>query len=462
MATEYGSLPFPEAIEYLRRKIDLPTEHWDDILGAAHDRYFMVAGAAKADLLADLHEAVRKGIEDGTTLEEFRRDFDKLVYKNGWTGFTGEDTPGGLAWRTNVIYSTNLRTAYQAGRFAQHREGAADRPYLQYNHSDGVEHPRPLHQRWDGTILAASDPWWNTHYTPNGWGCRCYITSLAPRDLKRLGKDGPDPTPDDGTYIHRDRNGVAHELPAGVDYGWAHAPGQTRDLVRELEAKAAKLPRQIGDDLKADLAKSSPEKGRSAEILRQQSFESARQDCVAFGKANDRERLILVDDKTGRELTRSDGGPRSVSFTEDVLGIINDEESGARIIHNHPGDSPFSSADLFTLVRPGVTAIEAIGQGGSRYTAEAVVKGGELFGKAFGKADDAVHNYIRPGAGGLRIPLGIANWVHYHIVASALDAAGIIRYQAILSAEKLAAIADYMPLIDKAVALATRAAEAAK
>ncbi|HYN76933.1 MAG TPA: hypothetical protein VES73_03960 [Lamprocystis sp. (in: g-proteobacteria)] len=64
-------------------------------------------------------------------------------------------------------------------------------------------------------ILAIGNPWIDTHYTPNGWGCRCYWPSLAERDLKRLGKTGPDPTPEDGTYIHKDRNGVAHGLPAG-------------------------------------------------------------------------------------------------------------------------------------------------------------------------------------------------------------------------------------------------------
>jgi uncharacterized protein with gpF-like domain len=250
---EYGSLPFAEAIEYLKRKANLATDHWDDILGAAHDTYFVVAGAAKADLLTDLHEAVRKGIEDGTTLETFRKDFDRLVAKNGWTGWTGEDTPEGVAWRTRTICGTNLRTAYQAGRHAQHQEGKAERPYLQYHHADGVETPRPLHLKWDGLVLHIDDPWVATHYTPNGWGCRCYWTSLAPRDLEAMGKAGPDPTPDDGTYTHKDRHGVTHTIPKGIDYGWDHTPGASRDLVAEVKGKAKPRPAGIARDLAADL-----------------------------------------------------------------------------------------------------------------------------------------------------------------------------------------------------------------
>lgn len=37
-------VPFQEAIDYHRQKIDLPTKGWRDISGRAHDRAFVVAG----------------------------------------------------------------------------------------------------------------------------------------------------------------------------------------------------------------------------------------------------------------------------------------------------------------------------------------------------------------------------------------------------------------------------------
>lgn len=48
--------PFQAQIDFLLQKLRLPTERWDDIRRAAHDRA-VVAGAAKADLLTDLHQA---------------------------------------------------------------------------------------------------------------------------------------------------------------------------------------------------------------------------------------------------------------------------------------------------------------------------------------------------------------------------------------------------------------------
>lgn len=167
--TAWGSLPFAEQIAFFNGKVDMPTQSWLDLLGAGHDRAFVVAGAMKADLLADLHAAVLKAIEQGTTLDTFRKDFNSIVAKRGWTGWTGEDTPGGRAWRQEIIYGTNMRTSYQAGRHAQAVAIAHRRPYWRWRHADTVAHPRPLHVAWDGKILRYDNPWWQAHWPPAGW-----------------------------------------------------------------------------------------------------------------------------------------------------------------------------------------------------------------------------------------------------------------------------------------------------
>lgn len=84
MSVSHGSLPFKEQIDYFRGKVDLPTRAWTDIYSAEHDHAFVVAGAVKLDLLTDLRGAVEKSIANGTTLEQFRKDFDKVVGKHGW------------------------------------------------------------------------------------------------------------------------------------------------------------------------------------------------------------------------------------------------------------------------------------------------------------------------------------------------------------------------------------------
>ena len=101
---------FQEQIDFFRRKLNLPSETWRDIQQAAHDRAFMVSGAAKADLLAELRKAVDQAVQGGS-IGEFRKNFADIVEKHGWTGWTGEGSKAGEAWRTRLIYQTNLMTS---------------------------------------------------------------------------------------------------------------------------------------------------------------------------------------------------------------------------------------------------------------------------------------------------------------------------------------------------------------
>lgn len=247
-AFEHTQLPFAEQIEFFRSKLDLPTETWTDIWHAQHDRAFVVAGAAHADLVADLRGAVDQAIADGTTLATFRKDFDAVVAKHGWS------YKGARAWRTEVIYATNLRTSYHAGRYQQMKDTVDRRPYWRYRHSHASEHPRAEHLAWDGLVLRHDDPWWDTHYTPNGWGCQCYVESLSERDLKRLGKSGPDTAPDmkmrTVTVGEKGPSPRTVEVPWGIDPGWAYAPGQS--VVRNTRPGGAPDPWAIGELSRAD------------------------------------------------------------------------------------------------------------------------------------------------------------------------------------------------------------------
>jgi hypothetical protein len=68
---------------------------------------------------------------------------------------TGEGTKAGEAWRTKVIWATNLRSSYAAGRWSQLTDPdlLARRPYWKYVHSESVLHPRPQHLAWNGLTL---------------------------------------------------------------------------------------------------------------------------------------------------------------------------------------------------------------------------------------------------------------------------------------------------------------------
>lgn len=263
MAVSYGSLPFKEQIDYFRSKVNLPTRSWTDIYTAEHDYAFVVAGAVKRDLLTDLRGAVEKSIASGTTLEQFRKDFDQVVGKHGW------QYNGGRGWRTNVIWETNLRQSYNAGREAQMAdpELRKRRPYAVYRHGDSA-HPRPMHLSWNGTTLPLDDPWWATHTPQNGWGCKCKKFMVSARDVERMGLtvgSAPAIEWEDRVIGKNSPEGPRTvRVPKGIDPGFEYAPGQSKlsgavpplrahDPLPEIEGKpasahAAGLPNRRASD----------------------------------------------------------------------------------------------------------------------------------------------------------------------------------------------------------------------
>lgn len=247
------NLPFKEQVEFFARKLNLPTERWDDIRQSAHDRAFVVAGATKADLLADLKKSIAAHVDGGLGLEGYRRDFHEIIQKYGWKGFTGDDRKdpdnpkdkggAGMAWRTRVTYMTNLRTSYAAGRYQQLRESPNLR-YWMWKHNPLVAEARPQHLAWDGLTLPADHPFWNLHYPPQippHWGCRCRVVGVeVPEDAIALGGDPDKALPEDWAAID-----AAHKTQ-GTDWNYAPGANALMPLREMVEQKLFKLDAPIG------------------------------------------------------------------------------------------------------------------------------------------------------------------------------------------------------------------------
>lgn len=221
IAVEREAVRFEEAIAFLRNKIDLPTEAWTDLWEKMHSVAFVVAGANTEALVADFHRAVNQAIGEGTTLAVFRKEFDRIVAEHGW------QYRGAPGWRSRVIFETNLRMAYAAGRWEQIQRLKHVRPFLRYVTVDD-ERVRPEHRRWHNVVLPVEDPWWLTHFPPCGWGCRCRVVSLNHRDLERYGLKVSKQAPEI-RYVAREvrtPDGPVHvDTPEGIDPGFGYNPG---------------------------------------------------------------------------------------------------------------------------------------------------------------------------------------------------------------------------------------------
>lgn len=223
----FKGTPFKEAIDVYQSKVRVPTRHYTDLMNKAHSKAFMVAGAMRDDILCDFQEAVGKALTEGATLADFRKDFDQIVKKYGWS-YNG--TPG---WRSRVIYDTNLRTSYSAGHWQQMQATKRMRPYGRYMHGNS-RHPREQHLAWDGLVIPLDDPWWNYRCPPNGWGCQCSVVSASEREVRANGWQVFRPETDKTikVTVNTPDGPMEVETVEGVDPSFAYNPGKAATGMR--------------------------------------------------------------------------------------------------------------------------------------------------------------------------------------------------------------------------------------
>ncbi len=288
--------PPEDALEWFRAKGLKIGFDWRDVWREEHAAAFTVAKIMRLDLLADVRAEVDRALAEGLTFRDFQKRLAPMLQEKGWWGVqdmadpqTGEvrQVQLGSPRRLRVIYDTNLRTARAAGQWARIQKTREGLPYLLYTVGPSREH-RPEHLSWHGTLLPVDDPWWKTHFVPNGWGCKCRIRQVSRREYERLKESGVPAPPSAATqdidpktglptgrraratvpvkttapklsaveWTNR-RTGEVMEVPRGIDPGWDYNPGEGRlshlqKLLADRERGQNKTaPRKATVDLQA-------------------------------------------------------------------------------------------------------------------------------------------------------------------------------------------------------------------
>jgi len=250
------------ALDYIKNKNLKVGFSYKDVWNEEHAAAFTVAKAMQLDVLSDLHNAVIQAVEKGQSFDSFKKSIKPTLQQKGWWGrkemtdtLTGKivDAQLGSDRRLKTIYNVNMRSAYQKGQYD--RTMASDlHPYLMYRIGPSVKH-REEHESWDGLVLPKDDPFWDAHFPPNGWGCKCYTRAVTESQRKKYEAEGiPVPQRADGTgggtlkikteappdeykTFFNERKGTFEKVPVGVDPAFNSKPGK----VSRQEAAKQKL-----------------------------------------------------------------------------------------------------------------------------------------------------------------------------------------------------------------------------
>lgn len=205
MGFKFGEIPPGDALVYWQSKVPVTAREFYKLEAQARATAFTVSGLTRLEQVQAVHTSLAKALEEGQGFKSWKKEILNKLPKE-WAG---------KSFRLETIYRTNVQTAYCMGRYKQMMEVAENRPYWRYSSIlDG--RTRPAHSLLHGKIKRHDDPFWDVWFPPNGFRCRCTVTSLSERDMKRKGytenkelKSGDFVTSDEypmGFYLLPDRN----------------------------------------------------------------------------------------------------------------------------------------------------------------------------------------------------------------------------------------------------------------
>lgn len=250
-----------EAIAAFRaRNLLEPSFVWQDVFQQEHGAAFAAAGVTRRDVLQALADELDLSITEGRSLGDFsRRARERLHGLGFWGDVEVEDpaNPGSFRRlqfndaRLRTIFEVNTRQSHAVGRWERIERDRRRRPFILYRTMQD-ERVRASHRPWNGLVLPIDHPFWEQHYPPNGWRCRCTAFAVSETDIERrraagevLNTEAPEIR--EGEFLNR-RTGEVVRVAQGVDPGFGYNPG------RERLRRISELRRDAIDTAAPDLA----------------------------------------------------------------------------------------------------------------------------------------------------------------------------------------------------------------
>lgn len=151
-------------------------------------------------------------------------------------------------------------------------------PYREY-HSMGDDHVRPTHAALNGIVLPVDHEFWQTHFPPWEFGCRCQVISISQDDHDDIKKTDKKKAPDNRQILDQNaqseltltrrlvRNGVTFNMTAPSETNqpgaFAWNPGSLHLPADQLRERYAGHPQQWHEFSSWAKATAVPDRGYS-------------------------------------------------------------------------------------------------------------------------------------------------------------------------------------------------------
>jgi len=231
--------PHVEAAALIAGKPVVTRAVFDALLPELRGRAFTITGLEGANVMQRVRDLIAE-VPQGTTWDDAKAGIiDDL------SPYLGE----GAERRAELLLRTHGFQAFQASnwRVAQEDE---DTTHLQYLATED-DNVRDSHLALNGLVLPKNDPFWDAHFPPWEWGCRCRVRPMNPDLVDEARADDEQRAPEDrvvmaGPALERLRDGQLQRGGRSYDVtpprdeqggGFSWHPDDLRLPLAELEKR---------------------------------------------------------------------------------------------------------------------------------------------------------------------------------------------------------------------------------
>lgn len=177
MSMEFEPIENVEAARAIASKTAVGREVFDRLLPELRARAFVVTGLEDLRMVAAVRDEIAK-LPAGESWETVSKKVREALEAGGFS----EEA---AAQRAELLVRHHGFQAYAQADWAAKMETKDALPYWKYQ-TMGDGHVRDSHAALDGLVLPADDPFWEDHYPPWEWGCRCQVVAIDEEEYQEL------------------------------------------------------------------------------------------------------------------------------------------------------------------------------------------------------------------------------------------------------------------------------------
>ena len=162
---------YDEALAYYRKRMGLSTDDVDALKKTYSAKALKVVKGASDMVERKAQEAIAESLKLGEHVKDAQARLQAAMNTAG----VDEASP----WLCETITRTNIAAAYSAGNHQALQDPDLAEFHIGYRYATvGDARVRETHEEWDGFVGPKDDEFWQTHYPPCGYNCRCCAIPL--------------------------------------------------------------------------------------------------------------------------------------------------------------------------------------------------------------------------------------------------------------------------------------------